>query len=91
MESRSRLEGISRPFRDLLEGDRTSPAAELGHGNDGIFALAGLETATIAALNGAAFGGGAAEALTTDFRVMGDRARLGSVFGRLGPWGQTPV
>jgi 2-(1,2-epoxy-1,2-dihydrophenyl)acetyl-CoA isomerase len=58
--------------------------AEFENANAGAFALARLEVPTVAAVNGDAFGGGAAVALTTDFRVMSDRARLGFVFARLG-------
>lgn len=68
----------------LLEGDRAFAEAELRHANAGILALAELEVPTVAAINGDAFGGGAAVALSTDLRVMSDTARLGFVFARLG-------
>lgn len=68
----------------LLDGDRQFAEAELRHANSGILALAQLEIPTVAAINGDAFGGGAAVALSTDFRIMSDRARLGFVFARLG-------
>jgi 2-(1,2-epoxy-1,2-dihydrophenyl)acetyl-CoA isomerase len=54
------------------------------HANEGIKAIAGLPVPTVAAVNGDAFGGGAAVALSTDFRIMSDAARLGFVFSRLG-------
>ncbi len=68
----------------LLDGDRAFAEAELRHANAGIMAVATLEIPTVAAINGDAFGGGAAVALSTDFRIMSDRARLGFVFARLG-------
>jgi len=71
-------------LQDLLDGDRAFAEAELRHANAGILALAELEIPTVAAINGDAFGGGAAVALTTDFRIMSDEARLGFVFARLG-------
>ncbi len=71
-------------LQDLLDGDRANAEAELRHANAGIVALANLEIPTVAALNGDAFGGGAAIALTTDFRIMSQTARLGFVFARLG-------
>lgn len=71
-------------LQDLLDGDRDHAEAELRHANDGILAIAGLEVPTVAAINGDAFGGGAAVALTTDFRIMDAGARLGFVFARLG-------
>jgi 2-(1,2-epoxy-1,2-dihydrophenyl)acetyl-CoA isomerase len=46
--------------------------------------LANVPVPTVAVLHGDAFGGGAAVALTTDFRVMARGARLGFVFARLG-------
>jgi len=71
-------------LQDLLDGDREFVEAELRHANAGITALANIEIPTVAAINGDAFGGGAAVALTTDFRIMSDNARLGFVFARLG-------
>jgi enoyl-CoA hydratase/carnithine racemase len=71
-------------LQDLLDGDRANAEAELRHANDGILAIANLVVPTVAAINGDAFGGGAAVALTTDFRIMSDTARLGFVFARLG-------
>ncbi|MBC8363596.1 MAG: enoyl-CoA hydratase/isomerase family protein [Actinobacteria bacterium] len=71
-------------LQDLLDGDRRYAEAELRHANDGILAIAGLEVPTVAAVNGDAYGGGAAVALSCDFRIMGDGARLGFVFARLG-------
>ncbi len=46
--------------------------------------LRGAPYATIAAINGAAFGGGCELALTCDFRLMSDRARIGLTEVRLG-------
>ena len=71
-------------LHQLLEGDRDYAVAELENANAGIAALARLELPTVAALNGDAFGGGAALALSADYRVMSDAARLGFVFARLG-------
>jgi enoyl-CoA hydratase/carnithine racemase len=68
----------------MLAGDRAYALAELENANAGILALASLEVPTVAALNGDAFGGGAALALSTDYRVMSDAARMGFVFARLG-------
>lgn len=69
---------------ELLEGDRDFVVAELRNANAGVLALAGVPVPTVAVLHGDAFGGGAAVALTTDFRVMARGARLGFVFARLG-------
>lgn len=76
--------GDFEALQTLLEGDRAFVEAELRHANAGIIALATLEIPTVAAINGDAFGGGAAVSLTTDFRIMSDGARLGFVFARLG-------
>jgi enoyl-CoA hydratase/carnithine racemase len=71
-------------LQDILDGDRDHAVAELENANAGIAALARLEVPSVAALHGDAFGGGAAVALSADYRVMSDRARLGFVFARLG-------
>ena len=71
-------------LEQMLDGDRAYAVAELENANTGISALARLEVPTVAALNGDAFGGGAAVALSADYRVMSDAARLGFVFARLG-------
>jgi len=76
--------GDFEALQDLLDGDRANAVAELRHANEGIKAIAGLPVPTVAAVNGDAFGGGAAVALSTDFRIMSDEARLGFVFSRLG-------
>ena len=76
--------GDFEALQDLLDGDRDNAVAELRHANEGIKAIAGLPVPTVAAVNGDAFGGGAAVALSTDFRIMSDAARLGFVFSRLG-------
>ncbi len=76
--------GDFEALQDLLDGDREFAEAELRHANSGIVALASLEIPTVAAINGDAFGGGAALALSTDFRIMSAKARLGFVFARLG-------
>ncbi len=76
--------GDFEALQDLLDGDRDNAVAELRHANEGIKAIAGLPVPTVAAVNGDAFGGGAAVALSTDFRIMADGARLGFVFSRLG-------
>ncbi len=68
----------------LLDGDREFVEAGLRNANAGVMALARLEIPTVAAVNGDAFGGGASVALSTDFRIMSDGARLGFVFARLG-------
>jgi enoyl-CoA hydratase/carnithine racemase len=68
----------------MLDGDRAYAVAELENAGAGVSALARLEVPTVAALNGDAFGGGAALALSADYRVMSDAARLGFVFARLG-------
>jgi enoyl-CoA hydratase/carnithine racemase len=68
----------------MLDGDRAYAVAELENAGAGVAALARLEVPTVAALNGDAFGGGAALALSADYRVMSDSARLGFVFARLG-------
>jgi enoyl-CoA hydratase/carnithine racemase len=71
-------------LQKMLDGDRAYAVAELENAGAGISALAQLEVPTVAALNGDAFGGGAAVALSADYRVMSDGARLGFVFARLG-------
>jgi len=71
-------------LQEMLDADRAWAVEELANANAGIAALAQLEVPTVAALNGDAFGGGAAVALGTDYRVMSDGARLGFVFARLG-------
>lgn len=76
--------GDFEALQQLLEADRATAEQGLRHANDGILALANLEIPTVAALNGDAYGGGAAVALTTDFRIMSASARLGFVFARLG-------
>lgn len=76
--------GDFEALQDLLDGDRANAEAELRHANAGVIALATLEIPTVAALNGDAFGGGAAVSLAADFRIMSDQARLGFVFARLG-------
>jgi len=76
--------GDFEALQDLLDGNRDNAVAELRHANEGIKAIAGLPVPTVAAVNGDAFGGGAAIALSTDFRIMSDAARLGFVFSRLG-------
>jgi len=68
----------------MLDGDRAYAVAELENAGAGVAALAQLEVPTVAALNGDAFGGGAALALSADYRVMSAAARLGFVFARLG-------
>jgi 2-(1,2-epoxy-1,2-dihydrophenyl)acetyl-CoA isomerase len=68
----------------MLDGSRAYAVAELENAGAGVRALVRLEVPTIAALNGDAFGGGAAVALAADYRVMSDAARLGFVFARLG-------
>lgn len=76
--------GDFEALQGLLDGDHAHAVAEFENANAGITALARLEVPTVAALNGDAFGGGAAVALSTDYRVMSDGARLGFVFARLG-------
>jgi len=71
-------------LQQMLDSDRAYAVAELENANAGISALARLEVPTVAALNGDAFGGGAAVALSADYRVMSNAARLGFVFARLG-------
>jgi len=76
--------GDFESLQRLLDGDRAHAVAELENAGAGVSALARLEVPTVAALNGDAFGGGAAVALAADYRVMSDAARLGLVFARLG-------
>jgi 2-(1,2-epoxy-1,2-dihydrophenyl)acetyl-CoA isomerase len=76
--------GDFEALAELLEGDRAFAVAELENAGAGVAALARLEVPTVAALNGDAFGGGAAVALAADYRVMSDAARLGFVFARIG-------
>ncbi len=71
-------------LNDLLEGGRDVAFAELRNANAGVVALASLRVPTVAALNGDAFGGGAAVALACDFRLVAATARLGFIFARLG-------
>jgi enoyl-CoA hydratase/carnithine racemase len=71
-------------LQQMLDRDRDYAVGELENANAGISALARLEVPTVAALNGDAFGGGAAVALSADYRVMSEAARLGFVFARLG-------
>ena len=76
--------GDFEALQKMLDGDRDHAVAELEGAGAGVSALAALHVPTVAALNGDAFGGGAAVALTADYRVMSDAARLGFVFARLG-------
>ncbi len=76
--------GDFESLQALLDGDRAFAEAELRHANAGIRAVAELEVPTVAAINGDAYGGGAAVSLSTDYRIMSDAARLGFVFARLG-------
>ncbi|MCP3910960.1 MAG: hypothetical protein GY713_08420 [Actinomycetia bacterium] len=76
--------GDFEALQALLDGDRTFAEAELRHANAGVRAVAEMEIPTVAAINGDAFGGGAAIALATDYRIMSEGARLGFVFARLG-------
>ncbi|HIL81736.1 MAG TPA: enoyl-CoA hydratase/isomerase family protein [Myxococcales bacterium] len=76
--------GDFESLQKMLDGDRAYAVNELENAGAGVLALARLEVPTVAALNGDAFGGGAAVALSTDYRVMSDSARLGFVFSRLG-------
>jgi 2-(1,2-epoxy-1,2-dihydrophenyl)acetyl-CoA isomerase len=76
--------GDFESLQRMLDGDRAYAVAELENAGAGVSALARLELPTVAALNGDAFGGGAALALSADYRVMSDAARLGFVFARLG-------
>ena len=76
--------GDFEALQQLLDGDRAHAVIELENAGAGVAALARLEVPTVAALNGDAFGGGAAVALCADYRVMSDAARLGFVFARLG-------
>lgn len=71
-------------LQQMLDGGHSKAVAELENAGAGISALARLQVPTVAALNGDAFGGGAAVALCADYRVMSDAARLGFVFARLG-------
>lgn len=71
-------------LQQMLDGDRAYAVAELENAGAGVSALARLEIPTVVALNGDAFGGGAALALSADYRVISDSARLGFVFARLG-------
>jgi 2-(1,2-epoxy-1,2-dihydrophenyl)acetyl-CoA isomerase len=71
-------------LQQLLDGDRAHAVAELEKAGAAVAALARLEVPTVAALHGDAFGGGAAVALSADYRVMSESARLGFVFARLG-------
>ncbi len=76
--------GDFESLQALLDGDQAFAEAELRHANAGIRAVAELEVPTVAAINGDAYGGGAAGSLSTDFRIMSDSARLGFVVARLG-------
>jgi len=76
--------GDFESLQGLLDGDRAHAVEELENANAGVIALARLEVPTVAAIHGDAFGGGAAVALSTDYRVMSENARLGFVFARLG-------
>ena len=76
--------GDFESLQKMLDGDRDYAVSELENAGEGVLALSMLEVPTVAALNGDAFGGGAAVALSTDYRVMSDSARLGFVFSRLG-------
>ncbi len=76
--------GDFESLQELLDGDRKHAVEEFENANAGVLALSRLEVPTIAAIHGDAYGGGAAVALSTDFRVMSDAARLGFVFARLG-------
>jgi len=76
--------GDFETLQKILEAGREVAVAELRHANEGVLALASLSIPTVALVHGDAFGGGAAVALATDFRVMSAKARLGFVSARVG-------
>jgi len=69
---------------DPLDGDRRNPDGSPRHLYDAAFDLFSTHTPTVAAVQGAAIGGGLGLACFADFRVAAPEARFSANFARLG-------
>ena len=78
----------------VAEGDEKGLARLLEAGERVCHAVRALDKPVLAAINGAAAGGGASLALACDLRIMAEGASIGATFTRIGlhpDWGATYV